>query len=556
MQSYWKLVKASRTALLIGAFALTACGGSQTAQSTTVPATTAPTTAPATSVPTVMAPTTVPATIAPTAAPTTAPTIAPTAAPTDEPTTAPTDKPTTKPTTKPTAKPTEAATEAATTEATAEATTGTGGTGGGTGGGPVTMSSDPGVFCAGTFGFGASCLGADGWATYNEDSKDLGGDLVAAMTVCPDKSMYIAHTFGVSIFDGKKWSEIEEWGTGSAEDMTCDSKNNLWVAHYEGLSTYQDGKWTTYPSKDLATGESANDLVYSVAIANDGMVWAATSKSVASLNDGTWTVYQKGQGFDDDVFFDKVVIDGEGRPVVVSSSGLYVFEKDEWTAIKNPDYVTIEDVAVAPNGDLWVGTFADGIAVYNGKNWSKYTQKEGELSSNHVRSIAFDGTGRAWVGTAWGLNVWADDKWTTYRMENSAIADNDVYQVAVVDGGPAKLPALEEKKTGSISGMVQREDKTVLADAAVEICVESLGFSYDGPSPCSEQQYILKGKTDAEGKFMISDVPPGRYIVTMQTGEASWAQLTGEFSMGERTEVKAEEDTDLGELTIKPEEKS
>jgi len=60
------------------------------------------------------------------------------------------------------------------------------------------------------------------------------------------------------------------------------------------VSHYANGQWTTYGSEKLASGESANELVYDVKVAPDGKVWVVTSRSVALFENDAWTIFQEG----------------------------------------------------------------------------------------------------------------------------------------------------------------------------------------------------------------------------------------------------------------------
>jgi hypothetical protein len=135
-------------------------------------------------------------------------------------------------------------------------------------------------------------------------------------------------------------------------------------------------------------------------------------------------------------------------------------------------------------------------------------------------------------------------------MSNAELADQDVYALADAGAGPALGEAVE-KETGSISGHLVYEDGTPLANAVLEICIETLGSTYYGDTPCSDQPFMLSGQTDADGNFTITDVPAGFYILTVQTGDDSWAQLvgfTGVFS--ERVRVDPGQNSDVEEITV------
>ena len=50
------------------------------------------------------------------------------------------------------------------------------------------------------------------------------------------------------------------------------------------------------------------------------------------------------------------------------------------------------------NGTLWIGTVDNGVWLYDGKNITNYTTKDG-LSSNAINTIYKDLYGEIWLGT-------------------------------------------------------------------------------------------------------------------------------------------------------------
>ena len=178
-----------------------------------------------------------------------------------------------------------------------------------------------------------------------------------------------------------------------------------------------------------------------------------------------------------------------------------------------------------------------------------FTRESGALPSDHVRAMAVDASGRVWIGTEYGLAVYDGKTWRAYHMHTSGLAENEVYAVSVVGKGP-KLPALEKKATGALTGVVVRDGKP-LAGATVEVCVEFIGFSYSGDTPCSGQPFSKSTSTAKDGTFTIKALPTGRYSITLETPEGKWLRVTDQFSIGVRkATVLPGGTTDLGELDL------
>lgn len=416
---------------------------------------------------------------------------------------------------------------------------------------PATMTSKgPGFLCAGSRGEGLSCLDENGWQVYTDKNSDLPNNYLYAGAICPDGQIAIAHIRGVSLFDGKNWKQIPENDEiSSPEGIACDANGGIWVAHFKGVSYYAEGKWTTYGAENLASGESSSDLVYDVEAAPDGKIWVLAARSVALFEDNTWTVFQEGQGFNTSVFFNAITLDAKGRPWVAHSGGVFVYEEDAWQETKKTGYDSPKSIAVDAKGQIWLGTLNNGVFLFDGNTWAKYDRASENTYSNSVGALTADSGGRLWLGTSYGLTVFDGANWQTLRMNNSGLGDNNVEFILVANDGPV-LPALEEKEKASLTGKLEDANHKPLAGMRVEICVERLGSSFSGETPCSDQPFFISTQTDENGVFLIEDVPTGHYVIVAETG-AGWAQLTDQFGISsERTLIAAGEKHDIGTLTL------
>jgi sugar lactone lactonase YvrE len=412
--------------------------------------------------------------------------------------------------------------------------------------------------CFGSFGQGVTCLDELGqWQTYTKENSPLGSNLVQAMAACPDHRVAIVHSFGVSVFDGKDWREYAEgWGNASPNDITCDSNGHFWVAHFGGVSHFDGKAWTTYGSKEFAANSEPDALVDTIAAAPDGTIWVSSSNSIGHFTDEQWEVYEIGHGFDDQYFFDAVTVDNQGWPWASHGGGIFTYDGNTWTEYENRDLFVSNSIAVDSNGEVWVGTFSQGIRIFDGQGgWRSLDMSTGDLSSNHVPVMDVDAQGRMWIATEWGLNVIDGSDWQIYYMHNADLVDNYIRTIAVAGAGP-ELPQPVEKEPGTLTGQLTLRDGTPIADAAVEVCVTRINESFSGSTPCADQSYFRQTTTDAAGNFTVDNLPPGYYRLAANDSQIGWIIVEKYTSSLEDDRVLVEpgQETDLLQVIVSTDE--
>jgi ligand-binding sensor domain-containing protein len=409
----------------------------------------------------------------------------------------------------------------------------------------ASCSPDEGVWI-GTFGFGLNCLDEAGWHAFIQGKGSVGNNLVKTVVVCPDKRVWAAHALGLSVYDGKAWTEVKTVDFASAETLACGADGNIWMAHFKGLSRYDGKAWTKIEAEKLGTGKNVS-LVKDVAVAADGKVWVMTSNSVAMVDGENITIHENGKGFDKEIFFDALAVDSKGTVWAAHSQGVFTFDGKAWTDQKVASVSQAQAIVIDAKDQVWIGTYAKGISLFDGKDWKTFDRKGGALSSDQVRSLAVDGQGRVWAGTDYGLDVFDGTAWKTYFMHNSDLLDNSVYGIAILGNGP-KLPDPKEKKPGTVTGIIENGTDPVKG-TQVELCGEAIGILFRGATPCEGQAYSQLATTDDKGMFTFKDVPVGRYTIVVQgvDAEKKWIRFSG---LDAKFEVKEGAATDLKDIDI------
>ena len=112
------------------------------------------------------------------------------------------------------------------------------------------------------------------------------------------------------------------------------------------------------------------------------------------------------------------------------------------------------------------------------------------------------------------------------------------------------MPAAQQKAPGTLTGRLVGPDGEALANATLEVCVETIYSSYRTDTPCENHPYTRDAVSNADGVFTIENLPAGFYNLAVQTGNTWMLYTTRIRGASERFLVPAGETTDVGEIVV------
>jgi len=202
-----------------------------------------------------------------------------------------------------------------------------------------------------------------------------------------------------------------------------DREKQIWVASKKGISHFTERR---YNFINAAKGLN-DDKVLALAIDNDNAVWIGTTKGIS-----------------------KIMKDAEGKTVVHK-----IWDLDKYT---------ISCAAKAPDGNIWFGTYGNGIIILSSetKNSVIINSKEDKLANDNISNIYFADKNTVYISTLGGglikAKVELDGMQKTFTIEKTyteseglgsdyvyaAITDNSSHLFVATDGGG--LQVLENEK--------------------------------------------------------------------------------------------------------------
>ena len=184
----------------------------------------------------------------------------------------------------------------------------------------------------------------------------------------------------------------------------------VWAGGYEGVSRLDGDIWARFTEDDGL----GSDIVSSIAIGSDGVIWIGGSNGVSRLDGEVWTTFTEDDGLVG--YVRDIAIGPDGTVWACGRGWLCMYNDGIWIP-STPDLAPVDldfvEMAVDPDGVVWLAAGRYGIYLYYDGLWEKFDDEERTYYFNN-RSVAIDSDGVVWVGrTAGRIDRFNGETWTT-----------------------------------------------------------------------------------------------------------------------------------------------
>ncbi len=232
-----------------------------------------------------------------------------------------------------------------------------------------------------------------------------------------DSALLAATNGGVFRYDDSTWVALSTSGLpqSTVSDVEVDSSGNLWAGTpSSGIASLTDTLWAVY----TIPGPASN-FIRNIAIDSSGAIWMThDGKGISRFEDGLWTTYNSSNSDPD----------GSGPLGGLDDNGLH-------------------SIAVAPDNDIWAGSWGRGLYRYNRQSqswfhWENYNSPMIGVPQDNdywaATAIQIDRDTTVWVssmaadsGVVLGAFRQADSTWHVYHTSPNTVLDNEITSLQI-----------------------------------------------------------------------------------------------------------------------------
>jgi signal transduction histidine kinase/CheY-like chemotaxis protein len=268
-------------------------------------------------------------------------------------------------------------------------------------------------------------------------SAGLPNPNVQVIRAGPDGRLHFATDGGLARWTGTSFELEPAAGSRPVTEVVGDARGNLWVREYWGavICLRPDGSFTNYPAPAQVLSMQNRGMGFGLAATPQGGLW------VGFHGGGLGQLDVAGQYFH----------------FLTVSNGL-------------PDNL-LGRLLQDPNGPLWIATFANGLARYDGRSFATFNRANG-LAENRVYGMLRDRDGLLWVATGGGISLHDGQNWSSLDRRDG-LPGNEVYALTQAADGALWL--------GTDKGLARYvRSRRAPAPPTVEVRAESLRTNANG----------------------------------------------------------------------------
>ncbi|MBL1213737.1 MAG: hypothetical protein HND52_10310 [Ignavibacteriae bacterium] len=204
--------------------------------------------------------------------------------------------------------------------------------------------------------------------------------------------------------------------------VTCmleDRGGNLWIGTFGGLSRWDGIHFENFHTQD---GLPSQDVRCSFEIQDGTLLFGTNGGGLGIFDRGSFTILDTSDGLPDNTVR-TICQNIHGQIIIGTDRGLCIWQKEIVDTMSIPKKLRgplITSLSLSPAGDLYCGTYRDGIIIWRSDGKLEYINKAThDLPSNRIRAVMAAGDGKIFVAMIGsGIAVLNNKKKTLWNIEN------------------------------------------------------------------------------------------------------------------------------------------
>jgi len=330
---------------------------------------------------------------------------------------------------------------------------------------------------------------------------------------------------GAARFNGVRFEPLPSPNPLHDKTVRCivdDGAGSIWFGtRNDGLFRWDGRTWRQFRPPDFP-----DFRVYGSFRDRRGDLWFGTRVGLARWHGNGFDLWRRSDGLPDDTVW-MIREDPNGRIVVSTDRGLARLEGNRFVVppeLARFSEYEVRSFAYQPSGVLWVGTNGQGLFCNPGGSWKNYGAGAGP-SDDFVWGLIADSSGRIWVATNHGIDLFDGKTWINFSERDGLLSDEIAVNAAITtpDGGvwfgfggspgiarfdpvPFTVPPMPPIVRVNLVTTSSRKDYAEPAKLRLPWNDHDLTFSFIGVSFRDEQKVVYQTKLEGYDRDWS---PPG-----------------------------------------------
>jgi two-component sensor histidine kinase/ligand-binding sensor domain-containing protein len=244
------------------------------------------------------------------------------------------------------------------------------------------------------------------------------GKDIADVIIASDNTIMIAARNGeLSIYNQSSgtysyYNESNGLITGGIFCLYEDNAGKIWIgSNGNGLIRWRSQAFTYFSN---IKGLNASDVFRIVEDSRKRIITGSYSQGLNCYENGkSWPILNGGKPFVQPV----AVVEDKSKHIWVGHlNGVTELVNDRPVRTLIPGK-RVRAVMQDSKGNMWFGTWEDGLYKYDGTKLEQFTKEKKQLPQNYIHSLLEDRKGRIWIGTGSGLVCCDNGKFSFYDYD-------------------------------------------------------------------------------------------------------------------------------------------